>query len=242
MDKNPSLLSSRCYIEHANNVFSADTLRALRNYLANIWDTRMAMTQTEHERRVVDSGVTSDAIRLDPIWFDAWRNADPARLAKFSPFRWVAYPPQVRFVRDHQKHLVPWHQDIGYQKLLGPKAHTRVITCFVPLDDNPSNRSTIQFAHGEYPEMSHKPVGAHGAGIDDVVRARLVHYQLSLGDCLIFGDHAVHRTYVPEEATVERHSLEFRLIDPANALDNKDYFDIDSGLFVRKDGSTRRRP
>jgi hypothetical protein len=69
-----------------------------------------------------------------------------------------------------------------------------------------------------------------------------VHFHLRLGDALVFGDLAVHRTFIPLAATVERRSLEFRLVRRSDAIEAKDYFDVDSGLFVRTDGSTRSAP
>jgi len=69
-----------------------------------------------------------------------------------------------------------------------------------------------------------------------------VHFDLTLGDALVFGDLTIHRTFLPPGATVERRSLEFRLVRPDEAIADKDYFDLDSGLFVRTDGTRRSQP
>ena len=92
------------------------------------------------------------------------------------------------------------------------------------------------------PELDHVPGKGFGATLSDVNFSKLEHYELELGDCLIFGDLAVHRTFMPPGGMIERESLEFRLVRPDDALDIKDYFDIQAGGFVRTDGSTRGAP
>ena len=162
------------------------------------------------------------------MWYDWWRNlAHQEKLFDFvGPFEWVMYPPQVRVV-GKQLDLVPWHQDIGYMKLLGNRAHRQVVTCFVPLEDFPSKCTTWQcamdnmFNGQEYP---HVTMGEFGAGIASKTFRDLKNYSLELGDALIFGDHVLHRTFTPPGCQVERASLEFRLLRPIDALNEKDYY------------------
>ncbi|MGH7894973.1 MAG: hypothetical protein ACREQL_09900, partial [Candidatus Binatia bacterium] len=176
-----------------------------------------------------------------PRWYEAW--SKPARDpgAVLGPFTWVTFPPQVRTVRA-PAHRVPWHQDAGYQRRLGARAHRQVLTCFVPLDDDPASRATIQFAAAPEAELAHAPLDGFGAGIAAPPLRALTSYALTLGDALVFGDLVLHRTFVPAGAVIERRSLEFRLVHPADALDAKDYFDLASGAFVRRDGLRRVAP
>ena len=236
-----STVEDRQFVEHAKCLFPVEILRGLRQYLDTIQEERLAAAPTEREKAAVQRGETTDALRMDPRWFDAWRKPGAQLLKKVRPFTWVVFPPQVRIVRE-VSHLVPWHQDIAYQKNLGPRAHRQVFTCFVPLDEDPARRTTLQFALDRVSELRHAPMEGFGAGLQQAKFSKVEHYELSLGDCLLFGDWAPHRTYVPPDANVERRSLEFRLIQPRDALKDKDYFDIESGYFVRADGSKRVYP
>ena len=231
---------TRVFVKHVKGMFQPTLLREIRAFLNKVEAERQALAQSERERQAVSRGETSDALRMDVRWYDVWRSPSSLALKTVGPFTWVVYPPQVRLVRE-KNHFVPWHQDIGYQKMLGPRAHKRLITCFIPIDDDPAKRTTLQFAREEMPELKHVPMDRFGAGLENPNFKDLAQYELELGDALVFGDLTFHRTFVPPQGIVERRSLEFRLIQPSDALENKDYFDSKSGFFVRKDGSKREQ-
>jgi len=224
---------ARCRVVHARRVLDAAVLRRLRTHLARVAPEQQATATSERERRAIARGESADALRLDPVWFDAFRAPSQALRDAIGDATWVVYPPQVRSVRCDAHH-VPWHQDVGYQRLLGPRGHGRHVTCFVPLDEDPASRPTIEFACALRPELAHVARDGFGAGLADPpggVRAR---FALELGDALVFGDLVPHRTYVPDPAVRERSSLEFRLVRPCDAVAGKDYFDVLAGAFTRR--------
>jgi hypothetical protein len=231
------------FVEHVRGTFDQQVLRRLRAYLNEAHADFAARAASAREKAAVARGETPDTVRLDPAWFDVFRERTTQLLDTLAPYMWVIYPPQVRVVRQLD-HSVPWHQDIGYQKLLGKRAHAALITCFIPLDEDPHRRCTIQFADDAegVGELEHKPLAGFGAGLDSTRFEHVRHFDLSLGDCLLFGHLAPHRTHVPPGCQVERRSLEFRLVRPEDAVAEKDYFDVRSGMFVRTDGSTRSKP
>jgi hypothetical protein len=224
---------ARTHVMHARGVFSPEVLRTLRQHLATLRGTALAQGASEREQRAIARGESSDALRLDPTWFEAFLYPSRALLEAIGPHEWVSYPPQVRRVRS-DAHLVPWHQDVGYQRLLGARAHRRHITCFVPLDDDPQRRPSIEFARSSVAELAHVARDGFAAGLDATPDGERVAFALALGDALLFGDLVPHRTYVPDPARPERHSLEFRLLRPADAVLDKDYFDVRSGRFTRR--------
>jgi hypothetical protein len=227
-----NIADSRVYVEHVQHMFSPQRVERLRRHLLEVEGPQQAIVATERERLAVSRGVTTDALRMDPVWFEIWRELPEASRKALGPFCWVIFPPQVRILRQ-LPHCVPWHQDIAYQRLLGSRCHWRVITCFIPLDENPWERATVEFGPSEEHEVQHVPMGMYEAGIP---RDSLDgwHYLLRPGDCLLFGDYAIHRTFLPKDAVLERRSLELRLVRRQDALDVKDYFDVDSGQMVRK--------
>ena len=149
------------------------------------------------------------------------------------PFTRLIFPLQIRHIlRVDQR--VPWHQDIGYQVLRGDRAQIQVITCFVPVDPDPTSVPTVEFAVGEFPALAHEAFGDHGATLKISEIPDTVHFELSCGDALVFGDHAPHQTYVPSHlANRDRWSFEYRLVMPEDCLAGSDYFDIEEGIFVK---------
>ena len=232
----------RNFFQHAKNFFNPSTLQRLRKDLIKLETQVGTETASEREKMAVYRGETPDAIRLDTRWLDLWRDNTQELLKLIRPFTWVIYPVQVRHMRSSPQ-MVPWHQDLAFQKALGTKAHSRVITVFVPLDEDPYRRSTVQFAEDKVLNyMEHIPMNNFAAGLDGVDFKQLKHFQLQQGDCLVFGDYCPHRTFIPEGVEVERATIEFRMIRPQDAIEDKDYFDIESGMFIRKDGTKRERP
>jgi len=120
------------------------------------------------------------------------------------------------------------------------RVHSRLITCFVPLDPDPTNGSTLEFAVGTHDEAVHRPVGDHGAVIEQDF-GNTVRFQLERGDAIIFGDRVPHRTVPARNGNIDRRSFEYRLVVPDDALDDKDYFDIEAKCFVRTDGTRNEK-
>lgn len=191
---------------------------------------------SERERTLLAQGASPNQVRLATDWFLPWTENVDEKLAAVGAFRWVIYPVQVRRMTASSEG-VPWHQDLGYQRAL-PKAHERVITCFLPLDEEPFARSTLEFGEyqGEY--LDHHREGNFDAVLNGPRFQHLHYYLLERGDCLLFGDLAPHRTFVPPDCERARTTIEYRLIQPEHALPGKDYFDISSGAFVTKDGTS----
>jgi hypothetical protein len=238
------VVDSRAFFMHVRGMFSPEAVARVRQHLREVEHQRQAMAGSERERRAVSQGVGSDALRMDPAWFEIWKSPSQRLLEAIGPFRWISFPPQVRTLRE-QRHFVPWHQDIAYQQLLKDRGHKRVITCFVPLDEAPAERTTLEFCATEEIQFPHEAdevyggVGIGGDGASALQVGGRQHFLLECGDALVFGDLAVHRTYTPPNGVLQRSSLENRLVRAEDALDDKDYFDIESGLIVRKDGTRR---
>lgn len=221
---------SRCFSERMAGVFRGDLLLRLRRHFESSEERATPVRRSEREEKYHRIGVASDDIRLDAAWYDVWRDGDDL-VERFRPYTWVSFPPVLRHLRQGD-HLVPWHQDIGYQRLLGERAHSRLITCFVPLEAEPGQCASLEFAVGHFDELPHRAFGDHGAALDDDLFKATKRLDLKLGDAMVFGDFAPHRTYVPDGAVVERRSIEFRLVRPEDSIDGKDYFDIEKGAFV----------
>jgi hypothetical protein len=223
-------------------MFDPIALRGVIRHLVAVEPLLQEVEQypTDSGRRAIGAGTV--ALRFEREWFDIWRAIGDDIVAWLSPFTMLMFPPQVRHVKE-VNHLVPWHQDIGYQRLLHSRQHQRLITCFVPLELEPERAPGLEFALGDFAEFRHSPDGLHGAAIE-IADADLdiATFSLRFGDALIFGDLAPHRTYVPPGAALSRRSFEFRLVRPDDALDGRDYFDISRRCFTRTDGSTREFP
>lgn len=223
----------RSRVAHVRAAIAPDVLRVLRAYLERVSAERQAQAATARERSAIERGEGSDALRLDPIWMDALRSPSRALLDAIGDATWVAFPPQVRSVAASH-HLVPWHQDVAYQRLLGPRGHDRHVTCFVPLDEDPARRPTIEYVVGRFDELPHDAASGFGAGLPEAPAGPHALFELALGDALVFGDLVPHRSVVPDPRRPERRSLEFRLVRPCDAVAGKDYFDISSGAFTRR--------
>jgi hypothetical protein len=208
----------------------------IREHFDRVEGERQSRVSSDREARFVRIGATTDALRMDPVWYKLWCDWTDERINRLRPYTWVIYPVLIRHIHASGQE-VPWHQDASYQRLLGPRGHRQIVTCFAPLEYEPAKHATVECARGQFPMMEHVTVGDHGACVVDATFADRIHYQLALGDALVFGDLVPHRTVVPPGASLERRSFEFRLVMPADALPDKDYFDIETGAFVRGDGS-----
>jgi hypothetical protein len=228
---------NRCFLHHMRGVFDRDVLAEVRSHFEVVESSRQAHVASERDAKMLRVGASTDAFRFDPRWYDPWRRPELAE--RFRPFTWVMFPVQIRHINEDE-HLVPWHQDVAYMRLL-ERAHARVITCFVPLEPEPAGASTLEFALGDHPDLSHGPVADHSAVTPEPAGEKR-RFDLAFGDALVFGDHVPHRSIAGRDGAVDRRSFEFRLVMPRDALPGKDYFDIESGWFVRTDGSRRAFP
>ena len=223
---------TRCFVRHAHGVFHPDALGAARNHFLEREEQGWNVAANDRERTRLAIGAAPDRFRLDERWYDLWRTVDERVVDYFRPYTWVVYPVHIRHVTA-TAHLVPWHQDAAYIALM-PRRHDRVITCFVPLEPEPTAGSTLELAQGEFPLLSHEPAGNHGAAIRQCNFPEAARYDLSFGDAIIFGDHVPHRTVPAANGLINRRSFEFRMVLPAEALPEKDYFDLETRTYVRR--------
>ena len=229
---------NRYFFSNVEDLFDKNKLTELRElFIKSAKDNNTPdKVLTERELKALERGESSDKMRMQDAWYSVWTspsgNKNLAEL--FDPYTYVTFPVQVRHVRQ-ANHKVPWHQDIGYMRVLKDKGHQQVITCFIPIEPEPYTCTTVEFADDEIAktEISHENLDGFGAGLNGDNFKNKIHYNQKLGDALVFGDFALHRTYTPEGWNVERRSLEFRLIKPEHRLANKDYFDIKLGKFIK---------
>ena len=107
------------------------------------------------------------------------------------------------------------------------------------MEKYPERHSTIQFADTKIKSEEeffehHNFVGNYGLGIEDSKLPEIqnkFYFDLELGDCLIFGDNILHRTFVPEGKLSQRKSLEFRLIKRNDKKKGYDYYDLTKKKF-----------
>lgn len=223
-------ITDRHYVSHLKNVFSVDVLRDLRN---SIERTDLEDDLSERDAAAVSRGEKPVAIRLNPLWYRVWTTVDDSLIETVAPFSLISYPPQVRQIRSASQE-VRWHQDAGFVKAMN-RPHRQILTVFLPLDDRPESRCTLQFTHEKPPFLDHAPTSnGFAAGLDRGF-SDVYHFDLSLGDCLVFGDLVPHRTFAPPGTTWERTSFEFRAVTPADMLGDKDYFDLRLRTFVQRD-------
>lgn len=236
----------RAFVRQLIGTFNPDILTNLRDRLDHFerLETSSPLSQREHFAQ--KRGELNDYGRMQDFWWDVWRKplSKPNLTKILEPFTWVVFPPNVRSIKRSAGQRTPWHQDAGFIKLLPPeRQHSKIITVFLPLEEDPSSHTTLEFSleNIDSPtELTHEPKDDFGAGLNCDPKDRF-HHKLSLGDALVFGDLTLHRTFTPPNCRLERRSLEFRLCIPSDGLREKDYFDITSGMFVTIDGSQKER-
>ena len=237
---------SRVFVSQLIGAFDPVILSKLRDRIDHFEHLKTSSPLSERDQLAQKRGELSDHARMQDVWWDVWRRplSKPNLTKILEPFIWVTFPLQVRSITSGEGQRTPWHQDAGFIKLLPPeRQHARIITVFVPLEEDPSSHSTLEFSleNIDHPtELTHKAKDNFGAGLDCDPKDRF-HKKLSLGDALVFGDLTLHRTFTPPNCRLERRSLEFRLCMPSDGLREKDYFDITSGMFVTIDGSQKER-
>ena len=210
-------------------------LRALRERIGIL--EQQIQAHSERDRIAAAVGIAPDALRLKPEWFDIWKSAKLCLLQEYIPqFSQVIYPLQIRTVKD-RKSFTHWHQDRTYMLALGARAHHKIATCFVPLDEEPDLHPTVQFClfpkQESQPHLQKADVQINQFYIPEssLPLTDIQTYSLELGDVLVFGQWVIHRTFFHEETFPLRHSLEFRLTTPEERIQGKDYFDLHTHEF-----------
>lgn len=222
---------SRCFVHHLRGLFDRQVLARTRDHFDAVEAERQAIIGSPHENARLRIGASTDAFRLDSRWYDPWRAMDAAGIDRLRPFTWLFYPVMIRHVT-RPEHLVPWHQDIAYVRRM-PRVHNHLITCFVPLEPEPAQAAGLQFALGDFPDLDHDDFGDHGPAMDRSF-PHTAGFDLDFGDALVFGDHTPHRTVPGRDGSIDRRSFEYRAVIPDQALDDKDYYDLDRRCMVRR--------
>jgi len=219
------------FVYHFVNVFNKTILNSLRKKIISIQKKINQKKISEKEIMAIKRGEMPDNIRLNLRWYRIFKN-NKIFLKKILPFSYVMYPPQIRNVKK-KLDMVPWHQDRAYMKLLKNKAPRKTLTCFVPLNQNPKNHSSIEFAiHKDKKNLKHQVVGLFNRGIIKNFQKKK-RFKLNLGDALVFDDRIIHRTYFKNNKTDNRYSLEFRMASVDKLTNNKDFFSIEKNKIVR---------
>ena len=219
-------------LKHIKQAFDPEILTSAKKRILDGIRQCDVSSLSEREQIAVSRGEAPDSLRLDSKNYDIWSNASNEVIQSLGDFLWIYYPPQFRNIQKEVQE-VRWHQDAGFNKALGDKAHEQIMTCFIPLDEKPTERVTVQFSRVIYSYLEHAPTSnGFAAGLKRDFMD-LIHYDLELGDAVLFGDFVPHRTFAPEDTIWQRSSFEFRLIRKADALGQKDYFDLLEKKFVQ---------
>jgi hypothetical protein len=229
--------SSHYVLKHIKHAFDTKALNTAKKRILDGLIQCDKHSLTERDKNAISRGEAPDHLRLDTNNYDLWSYASNEMTQYLEDFLWIYYPPQFRNIQKEVQE-VRWHQDAGFNKALGDKAHTQIMTCFIPLDENPQKRVTVQFSKEIQPYLQHSPTSnGFAAGlVQDFTK--LIHFDLELGDAIIFGDFVPHRTFAPQNSIWERSSFEFRFIRKPDALEKKDYYDLERNIFVQKNGSS----
>ena len=237
MNKNPNTREDRLHIAHLPALFDEKIIHELALLLDSYVDEGQEI-MTDRELKLLRQGVLPDKVRFDRSWYSIFESNLRDYVDIFYPFSLITFPVVVRRVQDKGNHFVPWHQDIAYMKTLPKhKMHRQTLTCFVPLDKNPSMHTTLQFSQEniKIPHLiyEHSPLlQNYGLGIDRNFEDSF-NFNLERGDALVFGDHTIHRTFTPPAKRVDRMSLEFRLIKEVDKLPDRDYFSLKDKHFIQ---------
>jgi hypothetical protein len=238
------MIGERLYLDERNFVtvirglLPAPRLVAVREAILEAERAVHDRVLPSQNRRAEIQGVLPDSIRVDARWYDMWREADLKTLAAAAGrFDQMIFPPQIRHIRQ-ARHEVPWHQDIADQKSIGARGHQRLITCFIPLNDEPSRHPTLEFACAPVAE----PVEDVDGDVFNNVMAETVFaetrvFDLELGDVLLFADLIPHRTYVKPGEEPSRVSMEFRMTALEYCVPGKDYFDLTTQRFYQSEAA-----
>lgn len=236
----PPQVVGRSDVKLIQNAFPFGIMEALRSRLATLEEQDSQREHNERERQFIAGGNLSDYIRMDAAWCGAWKWASKELRAAIGEHLLVSWPVMVVHRRTAEQ-SIPWHQDIAYERAKSTgKSHEQVLTVWIPLDEDPQHRSTVEFHSRndtrQWSELPHKQIGNHRiadhrARLD--VTGRIYVMELYRGDCLLFGDLIPHRGYCGTLTKPERTNLEMRLVRRGDALPGKDYFDIENDRMVK---------
>ena len=226
--------NSSNFVYHFKDVFDKKILRIIKKKI--IFTQKKVIKKKNHamtqrEMTAINRGEMSDFVRLNTVWYKIYKK-NFIFLKKILPYSYVMYPPQIRNVRK-KLDKVPWHQDRAYMKLLGKKAPKKTITCFVPLNENPKNHSSIEFAILKNKKvLNHEKIGLFNKGIKIKIDKKK-RFNLSLGDALVFDDRILHRTYFKKKNSENRFSLEFRMTSKELLTKKKDFYSIEKDRIIK---------
>ena len=229
-------IDNRLYISHMREIFEKASIAELRSLMDQYY-SEDALDLTPRELQLANQGVLPDKCRVDRRWYKLFSSKKANYHHIFFPFTHVTFPVVVRRVMDSSKHFVPWHQDFAYMKELPEnRRHDQTLTCFVPLDVQPNKHTTLQFSSENQDHPLHlyrhdRFVQNYGLGINAEFKDVFT-FNLDSGDALVFGDHAIHRTYNPPGNDIKRMSLEFRLVKSSSLLPGKDYYCLEDSKFI----------
>ena len=224
--------SSHHLLKHIKQAFDPEILTSAKKRILDGINRCDKSSLSEREEIAVERGEAPDSLRLDTKNYELWSDASNEMIKSLDNFLWIYYPPQFRNIQKEIQE-VRWHQDAGFNKALGDKAHKQIMTCFIPLDEKPYERVTVQFSREIYSYLEHAPTSnGFAAGLERDF-TDLIHFDLELGDAILFGDFVPHRTFAPINSKWQRSSFEFRLVRKVEALENKDYFDLTDRQFVQ---------
>tara|TARA_B000000532_G_scaffold244011_1_gene241943 strand:- start:782 stop:1474 length:693 start_codon:yes stop_codon:yes gene_type:complete len=225
--------NSTNFVYHFKDVFDKKILRSLKKSIIKKKKVSKKKNHKMSQREMVaiNRGEMPDVVRLNTIWYKIYKK-NSTFLKKILPYSFVMYPPQIRNVKK-KLDKVPWHQDRAYMKLLGKKAPKKTITCFVPLNENPKNHSSIEFAILKNKKvLTHQKVGLFNKGIKTKIDKKK-RFNLNLGDALVFDDRILHRTYFKNKNTENRFSLEFRMTSKRFLTKKKDFYSIEEDRIIK---------
>ena len=180
-----------------------------------------------------DLGIFDDFIRLNPSWFDIWKDVNlPEELSEYNQ---LIYPPQIRKLISKECY-VPFHQDWMYlsKDVIPEKFHERFCVCFLPLNNEPSKYPTVEFVNNsKQTKIAHKErfKTKFNSFYLDGEFENIENFNLDFGDALIFGNEVAHRTLAKDYHRWGRLSQEFRITDDKSRIVGKDYYNMFTNKF-----------
>jgi hypothetical protein len=234
--------SERNFLIVARGIFKKGDLKLMRESIIEK-SSNSNYSQTE-QKKIEKFGIASDQIRLNEEWFQPFQNATLSKLKEVVPeFNQITFPPMIRAVKNLQS-FVPWHQDSKYvSDARGISGHDEIITCFVPLNENPDDHPSLEFS-----------LNPNQGIVNHIVREGITYNKydlpkenypvaedcfrptLSLGDALIFGMDTLHRTFSLKTSFKPRYSVEYRITKLSQIKVGKDYYDIFRQSFYHNKG------
>lgn len=139
--------------------------------------------------------------------------------------------PRIVFRRqspDNRNREIPYHQDF-YTQTQGVSGVLNFWTPFVDCGVEAPSLEVVTHVFDDLLPTRPAPLMPENEAFDkiNITRDQIVSYcgadkfwhpPLSAGDVLIFTDHVVHRTYITEQMSKERQSMEYRVISERSIL------------------------